>query len=351
MPMLAETRTSIQRWQVTGDSTASERRGGGPPLWLVDWSDSEHEDFLWACTAAGVQARVLRGTALGTSVGRRRHRLRSWPTYASLALRGVREAGGAPLIAWQPIAGAVAGLLRRRPGPHRHPRLVVLNPLIDPAASTLRRRIMLRGTARADRVLYFSAGALEDAVRLGLDRQRLRFVPLGVKTTAAWRPPTGDYFLAVGREERDWVTLARAAEGLSCEVRVVGPADLPEPGSLKLLPQLERTRLLELMEGARAIVVPLNPTARSAGQLTVLDGISVGRAVVTTRAACVEDYIHPETGILVPPRDAAALRAALLRLSSQALAEQMGMAALAAGRGAFSLERFVCDVDGEARSI
>ncbi|HEY5359966.1 MAG TPA: glycosyltransferase [Streptosporangiaceae bacterium] len=327
---------------------AGARNGGGrPPLWLVDWSDSEHEDFRWACEAAGVEARVLRGPALGTSVGTRLHRLRSWPAYSSLALRGLHEAGGAPLIAWQPIAGALAGLLRRCP----RPPLVVLNPIIDPATSTLRRRLILRGIAHADRVLYFSTGALEDGVRLGLDRQRLRFVPLGVKPTLAWRPPTGDYFLAIGRAERDWVTLAQAADGVDCEVRVVGPADLPEPGPLRLLPQLERTRLLTLMEGARAIVVPLNPTARSAGQLTVLDGLSAGRAVVTTRTPCVEDYVTPETGILVPPHDAPALRKALLRLSDQSLAEQMGRAALAAAGSAFSLDRFVADVDGEARSI
>lgn len=321
-----------------------ERRS---PLWLVDWSDSEHEDFLWACEAAGVEARVLRGAALGTSVGQRLHRLRSWPTYASLALRGLREADGAPLIAWQPIVGALAGLMRRR----GRSRLVVLNPLIDATTPTLRRQIMLRGLARADRVLFFSAGALEDGVGLGLQRQGLRFIPLGVRTTGTWSPPTGDYFLAVGREERDWATLAKAAEGLDCEVRVVGPADLPESGLLKLLPQLERRQLLELMEGARAIVVPLSPAARPAGQLTVLDGISVGRAVVTMRVPGVEDYINPETGILVPPGDALALRDALSRLSNPTLAEQMGRAALAAAQHAFSLERFVAEVDGEARSI
>ncbi len=333
-----------------GDGHGSERRDGQEsPLWLVDWSDSEHDDFRWACAAAGVRARVLRGAALGTSVGTRLHRLRSWPTYASLALRGLREAGGAPLIAWQPIAGAVAGLLRGREGA-RGP-LVVLNPIIDPAASTLRRRMMLGGLARADRVLYFSTGALEDGVRLGLDRQRARFVPLGVRAAGNWEPPAGGYFLAVGREERDWVTLARAAEGLDCEVRVVGPASLPEPGSLRLLSQLERTRLLSMMQGALAIVVPLNPTARPAGQLTVLDGISVGRAIVTMRVAGVADYVSPETGILVPPRDAPALRDALARLSDPALAAQMGRCALAAARRDFSLERFVADVDGEARSI
>jgi len=327
-----------------------ESVGGGTersPLWLVDWSDSEHEDFVWACESAEIGARVLRGAALGTTVGKRSHRLRSWPTYISLARRGLREAGGAPLIAWQPIAGALAGLLRRR---SKSP-LVVLNPLIDPATPSLRRRILLAGVGRADRVVFFGTQAMEDGVSLGLLRQRLRFVPLGVRIAESWSPPTGDYFLAVGREERDWQTLAKAAEGLDLEVRVIGPAALDEPGSLVLVPQIDRRRMLEMMEGARAIVVPLTATARSAGQLTVLDGISVGRPVVTMRSPGVEDYLNSSTAILVSPGDSTALREALVRLSNPAFAEQMGRSALSAARRAFTLERFVIDVDGEARSL
>lgn len=328
--------------RATTDETAAPA-----PLWLVDWSDSEHEDFLWACDAASVQYRVIRGTALGSSVGTRSHRLRSWPTYVSLALRGLHQAGDSTLIAWQPITGALAGLLRRR----SRPRLVVLNPLIDPGVSTFRRRILLAGVKRADLVIFFSSSALEAAVALGLERGRVRFVPLGVRPTSSWRPPSGDYFLAVGREGRDWETLARASEELESEIRVVGPATLPDPGRLKLEPQLERAQLLELMEGARAIVVPLVKSSRVSGQLTVLDGISAGRAVIATQAPGVEDYLSSATGILVPPGDVSALREALLRLSNPNLAEEMGRAALGAARQEFSLERFVLAADAEARAI
>lgn len=317
------------------------------PLWLVDWSDSENEDFLWACAAASVEARVTRGPSLGSSVGTLAHRLRSWPTYITLALRGLRQAGDSTIIAWQPIVGALAGLLRRR----SRPRLVVLNPLIDAHVSTLRRRILLAGVKRADRVIFFSSSALEAAVALGLERKRLRFVPLGVRPASSWRPPSGDYFLAIGREERDWETLARASEQLESAIRVVGPASLPNRGRLILEPQIERSQLLELMQGALAIVVPLIGSSRVSGQLTVLDALSVGRAVIATQAPGVEDYLSSGTGILVPPGDISALREALVRLSDQPLAEEMGRAALAVARREFSLERFVFSVDAEARAI
>lgn len=317
------------------------------PLWLANWSDSEDADFRAACVSAGVAARVLRGPALGDSVGTRRHRFRSWPSYISLAIRGLRLAAGAPIVAWQPLAGAIAGYLRRGSSPP----LLVLNPLLDLESSSTRQRIALGGVARADRVLFFSRAALEAGVVLGLERAKLEFVPLGVRVSREWRPPTGDYVLAAGRELRDWTTLARAVEGLEMEVRVLGARGLKPGSSLRILPQVGRRQFLELAAGARALVVPLMETARAAGQLTVLDAMSVGRAVVATRAAGTEDYVTDRRGILVPPGDPDALRAALRRVYDIEIATTMGRAAFEAARGPLSLERFVASVDGEARSI
>jgi glycosyltransferase involved in cell wall biosynthesis len=322
--------------------TSEELGGKTAPLWLVDWSDSEHEDFLWACETAGVAARVLRAPERSPKDG-----LGSWRSSASLARLALRQAGGAPLVVWHTLAGPLAGIFRRG----RHSRLLLIGLELDAPVSALGRKLLLWGAERADCGIFFSAAAIDDAVSYGLERRKLRFVPLGVRTTQTWSPPSGDYLLAVGRKERDWETLAKAAEGLECEVRVVGPVTLPDPGPLKLLPPTNRSELLELMQGARAIVVPLSRTTRSAGQMTVLDGISVGRAVITMRSPGVEDYVNPGTGILVSAGDVLALREALARLSSPVVAEQMGRAALAAARRAFSLERFIAEIDGEARSI
>jgi glycosyltransferase involved in cell wall biosynthesis len=250
-------------------------------------------------------------------------------------------------VAWQPIAGAVAGLLRSSGSP----RLVVLNPLLDPSSRSGRQRVMLHGLARTDQVLFFSHGGLEAAAALGLRGPRLGFVPLGVRARRAARSTAGTYFLAAGREQRDWATLARAAAGLDADIRVVGPRSLPaSAASLTRLPQVDRPRFLELLEGAIALVVPLAATSRPAGQLAVLDALSVGRAVVATRGPGTVDYVAPETGILVPPGDPDALRAALARLLEPGVADALGAGALAAAQGPLSLERFVAAVDAAAHA-
>lgn len=317
------------------------------PLWLADWSDSEDADFRSACSEAGVGVRVLRAPALGPSVGTRWHRVRSWPSYLALAVAGLARSGSAPMVAWQPLAGSLAGLLR----PGRRPPLVVLNPLLDPNACDARSRLMLAGLRRVERVAMFSRQGVVTAEGLGLDPSRLGFVPLGVRARRSEPLPPGDYLLAAGRDHRDWRTLAEAAEGLDAEVLVLGPARLDAPSTVRVLRSVDRAGFLDLLEASRALVVPLLPVARPAGQLAVLDAMSVGRAVVATRGSGTEDYVSERTGRLVPPCDPAALREAMREVLTPGTAERLGAGALREVQGPLSLERFVRDVDGLARSL
>jgi glycosyltransferase involved in cell wall biosynthesis len=312
-----------------------------PALWLTGWSDSEDEDFRAAWFEAGVEAVTARVPPLGPTVGRRRHRLRSWPAYVRLAVRAVRWRG--PVVAWDPIAGAAAALLRPRSG-----RMVILNPLLERGPASRRQRLVVAGSRRADRVLFFSRAGERTAVEAGLPAERVGFIPLGVRARRERPSPPGSHLLAVGRERRDWETLARAARMLDVEVRVVGPADVPEP--LRLLQPVPRTQLFELMEAAAAVVVPLADDRRTAGQLAVLDAFSVGRGVVATRAPGTEDYVDDDTGLLVPAGNAEALRDALARAVDASVSAELAAGALAAAHGRLALTRFVAGVDGELRA-
>jgi glycosyltransferase involved in cell wall biosynthesis len=324
----------------------SEPPGGGDPLWLVDWSDEEDDQFRAAWRTAGVGARVLRARPLGPTVGTPLHRFRSWPTYLWLAERGLREAGSGTVVAWQPLAGAVAGLLRRR----RSQRLLVLNPILHHGAGTARQRVLLTALRRADGVVLYSRRARDAAAALGLDPAKLRYVPLGVNARRERVSAPGAYFLAAGREYRDWRTLAEAIAPLDVVVKVVGPRARRVADALEVVDLEDRGAFLDLLEGAAALVVPLQGDDRQAGQLAVLDAMSLGRAVIATRGMGTEDYVTPETGILVPPRDPAALRRAILALRDPELATTMGAAALRAARTTLSLERFVREIDAEART-
>jgi Glycosyl transferases group 1 len=312
-------------------------------LWLTDWLDSEDDDFRWAWETTGIATRVIRTPPMGLTVGTSTHRLRSWPTYAALAARAEWASRATRLVAWQPILGEMVGLLSRtRCHP---PALTVVNPVLTFDSSSWQQRLALAGLAQAQHVLVASRAAAEAVQRLGLRPEQVEFVPFGVRARRQVSKPPGNYLLAVGRDARDWPTLAHAARGLEVEVVVTGPRELPEPGPLRLAPQVQGEAFFEMLEGAAALVLPLARTDRSIGHNSMLAAMAVGRPVVATRSLGIEDYLDETTSILVPPHDPDALHEALRHISDPAVASSMGAAALAAARSRFSLQRFVRDVD------
>lgn len=321
----------------------------GPVVWMADWSDAEDGEFRAACDAAGITVEVVRSAPLGTTVGRTIHRFRSYPRYVSLALRGSARANRGSLVAWQPLAGVVAGWLSR--STRRKRGLIILNPNLQQRRGGLRQVLKLAGASRADRVVFYSRAALETAVALGLQRDRLRVVPLGIRPRRSHPAPPGRSLLAVGRDHRDWRTLAEAARGSGLEVAVTGPARLPPDIDLPLLHSNSPQEYHHLVEQAAAVVVPLMDGDRPAGLLSFLDAFSLGRPVVATAGSGTMDYITPDRGILVPVSDPRALRAAMERVSDPDVSRRMGAAALESTRGELSSQRFVEAIDRLAHEV
>lgn len=320
---------------------------GPPPLWIADWSDREDADFREAWRRAAVEARVLRSAPLGPTVGTMAHRRRSWPAYGHLALSGLLAAKGAPVVAWQPLAGALAAMVR----PRGRPPIVVLNPLLHPGEKSWRQTVVIGGLRRAERVIFYSQRALGSAREMSVAPGTLRFVRLGVQPRCSVAPTSGPYLLAAGRDRRDWATLVEAARGTHVEIKVVGPHRLALPPPLQLLAPVDHEGFLRLVGEAMAVIVPLEGTERTAGQLTLLDAMSMGRPVIATRTQGTEDYVSPDVGFLVPPQDAGALRNAIAEMIRPGVAAMLGAAALAATQGPLSLERFVRQIDYELQEL
>jgi glycosyltransferase involved in cell wall biosynthesis len=313
-----------------------------PTLWLTDWGDQEQADFEWAWREAGIVTRVVRSRPLGPTVGTRLHRARSWPAYLRLASRGVLRARRGPIVAWQPLAGALAAIAPRPRGT----RLVLLNPILGERQSATQ-RLVLKALSRSDRVVFYTRESLELAVRLGVDRELLRFVPLGVRARVDAPGPPGSYLVAAGRDARDWDTLAAAVRGTGLDVVVSGPQSLPADSPLRLAQP--GTDFFQLVRDSAGMVLPFARTDRAIGQLSMLAAMSVGRGIVATSSPGADLYLQGGHGLTVPPRDIEALRAAMLRLAEPDISSDMGEAALKAARERFSLRRFVQEIEAEAR--
>jgi len=172
--------------------------------------------------------------------------------------------------------------------------------------SSLARRVL----RRARLVIAPSTALAEDARRLGANE--VRVIPSGVDLPAAVGeevdPPE---VLYAGRlsAEKGVLELVAAADGLPLVVAGDGPLRGKVPGAMGFVAHEELERLY-----ARAAVVAC-PSHREGFGVVCAEAMAYGRPVVAGDVGGLRDLVrHEETGLLVPPGDVEALRAALQRL-------------------------------------
>jgi glycosyltransferase involved in cell wall biosynthesis len=148
-------------------------------------------------------------------------------------------------------------------------------------------------------------------------------------------PEGGGYVLSVGEDiSRDFSTLVAACAALDCElvIKTRKPVEIP-PGMharVRIIGErLLYTAFRDLYAGAQVVAIPMVPTDNPGGISSLLEAMAMGRPVVASETNTSRELmIDGETGLLVPPRDPAALRAALQTLlQDAALAARLGAAA------------------------
>jgi glycosyltransferase involved in cell wall biosynthesis len=173
-------------------------------------------------------------------------------------------------------------------------------------APGLTRRVLRRAAV----VVAVSQALADEALRLGAPA--VRVIPNGVdipgSVGAEADPPE---VLYAGRlsPEKGVLELAEAADGLNLVVAGDGPLRDRLPNALGFVPTAELTRLYD-----RAAVV-VCPSRRDGFNVVCAEAMAHGRPVVASAVGGLLDLVRDEeTGLLVPPRDPAALRAAIERL-------------------------------------
>jgi glycosyltransferase involved in cell wall biosynthesis len=209
---------------------------------------------------------------------------------------------------------------------------------------------------RAARVTACSDDLRRRAIALGAAERRTTTVPYGVDAAAFAAPADAEFreglgarpgerlVLALGRlvEKKGFGPLVEAAAGLpGVHVAIAGAGDLREAldrrvaetaAPVRLVGPLDRAAVARALGTADVVAVP--SVVDRAGNVdglpnTLLEAMAAGRAVVASRVAGIPDVVEDGVnGLLVPPGDVAALRAALARLcGDDALRERLGAAA------------------------
>jgi glycosyltransferase involved in cell wall biosynthesis len=174
----------------------------------------------------------------------------------------------------------------------------------------------------ARRVICVSRALARDAVALGAADPVV--IPNGIEIP----PEPGEEasppeVLFAGRlsPEKGILDLLAAANGLPLVVAGDGPLRPHVPRALGFVPRKELERLL-----ARAAVVAC-PSRREGFGVVCAEAMAYGKPVVASRVGGLLDLVaHGETGLLVPPGDPRALRAAIETLLADAeLRRRLGL--------------------------
>jgi glycosyltransferase involved in cell wall biosynthesis len=291
-------------------------------------------------------------------------RLLEWAGNGPVRRRSLRAALRHTAAALRPVRGASAVL---SDGEHAGiplalvmwaTRVRIPHVMIGHHLTTRSKRGVLRyspALRRIDRILVHSASqAAVLTGELGVSPTKVHLVPYAVDTDF-WQPqgvPEQDLVVSAGREHRDYATLVSACAGEpvrvyladgsshSPDARVREPVRWPdnvERGALSL------RALRDLYAAAAVVAVPVVPTDFPAGITTILEAMSMGKAVVATGTEGLRGVIdNGVTGIVVGPGDVGGLRDAVRRLLEHPEQRaRLGAAARAAVLERWSLNAYV----------
>jgi glycosyltransferase involved in cell wall biosynthesis len=183
---------------------------------------------------------------------------------------------------------------------------------------------------------------------LGIPKERFEFVHLeGKEIPVTFQENNTDPFItALGSAHRDFSTLFEAVEKLNlpttvaCSQRALEGVSIPS--QVQTLIGTSKENCLRLAQEARINVVPMLPNLKvtASGQVTIVETMFMGRAIIATECNGAEDYIqHGETGLLVKPHSVEDLVQAIEMLwNDSELRNRLGQAAQRYARENFSYE-------------
>lgn len=247
----------------------------------------------------------------------------------------------------------------------RVPHVVISHHLDSAKKRALFRHL---GAARGiDRILVHTERQHQVAIGLGVPPERVTVLPYAIDTDfwepCAERPPGSRAIVSsVGIERRDYATFVDAMRGLPAQL-VVSIGSTHSPTSDARLPErwphtaevsfAPPSRLRLRYADARVVVVPIVETDFPAGVTSILEAMAMAKPVVVSGTRGLGDLVRDgDTGLVVPPGDAAAMhRAVRLLLDDQLLRHRLAIRARAFVVAQAGVDRFAARLAGQVGDL
>jgi glycosyltransferase involved in cell wall biosynthesis len=182
---------------------------------------------------------------------------------------------------------------------------------------------------RTHRIMLYYRNTKGLQQHYGIPADRFLYIPFKVnqrEMISRITPLDGGYVFCGGKTRRDFATLFDAVKDLDYPVKVVttSNSDIAQHGSYiderTAPPNVQVVRLdgspeafISHMASARLVVLPITPEICGAGISVYAQAMALRKCVIISSGPGAEDVLTSDQAIVVPPRDATALKAAIQR--------------------------------------
>lgn len=262
--------------------------------------------------------------------------MKEWLIYWQQGSDAIRATEGGVITVFPQLAAVLGMLQQLQFG--RHVPVVAWLFNVGTCQDGLRRQLSRASMQHIDRFIVHTQRERQIYSEwMNLPIERFEFVPYQVpEIPVTYAEETKQPFItALGSAHRDFPTLFKAVQRLNLPTIVAsGKAALEGlviPVQVKAPLGIKKSGCLRLAQQARINVIPLVPNDQvtAAGQVTIVEAMRMGRAIISTRCLGAEDYIiDGETGLLVEPHSVESMTQAIERLwNDEALRHRLGQAA------------------------
>lgn len=170
----------------------------------------------------------------------------------------------------------------------------------------------IRLAARSINCVVYHAKVQEEHYRKHIPflLRRSKFVPFGADHFF-FQPlevKKENYILSIGHNWRDWDTLIKAFQRLKTDLhlKIIGDQNISVPEGIssrvQCLPYIKIGDLKTAMAQASFVVLPLPYFSHAYAQMTLLQSMAMGKAVIVSRVPGIIDYVKAnENALLVEP--------------------------------------------------
>jgi glycosyltransferase involved in cell wall biosynthesis len=285
-------------------------------LILINWKEAGKWSFVRFLKTRVDQTRILQPLSLKTTVNSRFSAVSVYLSefYVPLTALFLRKKADV-VVSWQMRIGVIYGIFKRLFHGGKPPLHIIQDFHVDLTQTRwlYRARIAFMKLSLPGIDFFCCTSTEEETIysrMFGIAKNRIVFLPLAPPSddSLASAPLREDYIFSYGNSDRDYDTLVQAAADLNIRTVILSQRycprkPLPENVS-HIRSRISEKEMYQWIVSSRMVIIPLKDYRISAGQLSLLQVMSVGRPVVVTHNMATREYaVHNQTALFYEAGD------------------------------------------------